>query len=66
MILNANNIFTLRYGQFSSVIASDTYTEILEYAQETANSTGLTVSIYCLGTDSIFSTITPDSVAIAA
>ena len=66
MILNGNNCFTLRYGKYSSVIASDTYTEVLEYAQQTANSTGLTVSVYCLGTDSIFSTITPDSVAIAA
>lgn len=62
MILNANSIFTVRVlnSPYAMLIASTDYREILKEAQELSNDLKKTVSIYCHGTDSIFSTITPD------
>ncbi len=61
MILNANSIFTIRVlnSPYAFEIASTDYREVLGQAQELSNDLKKTVSIYCHGTDSIFSTLTP-------
>lgn len=62
MILNANNIFTIRVlnSPYAFQIASTDYREVLSQAQELSDDLRKTITIYCHGTDSIFSTITPD------
>jgi hypothetical protein len=62
MILNGNSIFQLRYGRYTDMVAGS-YNEVVECAEEIVKLTNQTVSIFCEGTDSVWGTVTPESVA---
>jgi len=62
MLLNGNSIFQLRYGRYTDMVAGS-YAEVLEAAAEIVKMTDQTVSIFCEGTASVWSTVTPLSLA---
>jgi hypothetical protein len=62
MILNGNSIFQLRYGRYTDMVAGS-YNEVVECAEEIVKLTNQTVSIFCEGTASVWSTVTPLSLA---
>lgn len=66
MLLSGNNIFTIRYSNGTSDLVAGDYTEVREYATEIVASYQLIANIYCHGTASIWSTITPEGVASVA
>jgi hypothetical protein len=63
MLLHGNNIFTVRYSNGTSDIVAGDYAEVRDFATEVVRSFQMTASIFCHGTDSIWSTITPEGVA---
>lgn len=62
MLLNGNSIFQLRYGRYTDMVAGS-YQEVVECAEEIVQFTNQTVSIFCEGTASVWSTVTPLSLA---
>jgi hypothetical protein len=62
MLLNGNSIFQLRYGRYTDMVAGS-YQEVVECAEEIVKFTNQTVSIFCEGTASVWSTVTPLSLA---
>ena len=66
MLLHGNNIFTVRFSDKTSTIVAGDYAEVCEFATKIVAKYQQTANIFCHGTDSIWSTITPEFVTAIA